>query len=96
MPFAGRHSKMLRAVFGFGTTSALVDSRIDTRKRILKMTDNKSKRGEADRRKVATGEGYEVSYFARKHGISKEQAEGLIRKIGNDREKLNAAAAKLK
>jgi len=40
--------------------------------------------------------GYELSYFAREHGISKEQAAALIRKIGNDREKLNAAAAKLK
>lgn len=60
------------------------------------MPDNKSKRGGPDRRKVAGGEGYEISYFARKHGISKEQAAALIRKIGNDREKLNAAAAKLK
>ena len=60
------------------------------------MADNKSKRGGADRSKVAGGEGYEVAYFARKHGITKDQAEGLIKKIGNDREKLNAAAAKLK
>ena len=60
------------------------------------MADNKSKRGAADRRQVAGGEGYEVNYFARKHGISKDQAKGLIKKIGNDREKLNAAAAKLK
>jgi hypothetical protein len=60
------------------------------------MADNKSKRGAADRRQVAGGEGYEVNYLARKHGISKDQAEGLIKKIGNDREKLNAAAAKLK
>jgi hypothetical protein len=60
------------------------------------MTDDKSKRGGADGRRVAAGEGYEVSYFARKHGISKDQAEGLIKRIGNDREKLNAAAQKLK
>jgi len=60
------------------------------------MADNKSKRGAADSRQVAAGEGYEVNYFARKHGITKDQAEGLIKKIGNDREKLNAAAAKLK
>lgn len=60
------------------------------------MADNKSKRGAADRRQVAAGEGYEVNYFARKHGISKDQAEGQIKRIGNDREKLNAAAAKLK
>ncbi len=60
------------------------------------MADDKSKRGAADRSKVAGGEGYEVNYFARKHGITKDQAEGLIKKIGNNRDKLNAAAAKLK
>lgn len=60
------------------------------------MADNKSKRGGADRRQVAGGEGYEVNYFARKHGISKDQAQDLIKRVGNDRQKLNAAAAKLK
>ena len=60
------------------------------------MADNKSKRGGADRRQVAAGEGYEVNYFARKHGISKDQAQDLIKRVGNDREKLNAAAQKLK
>ena len=60
------------------------------------MADRKSKRGKADRRKVAKGEGYEVAYFARKHGITRDQAIRLIDRIGNDREKLNKAAAKLK
>ncbi|CAH1696008.1 conserved hypothetical protein [Hyphomicrobiales bacterium] len=60
------------------------------------MADDRSKRGNADRRRVAGGEGYEVSYFAKKHGITKDQAEGLIKQIGNDRNKLNAAAEKLK
>lgn len=60
------------------------------------MADNKSKRGGSDRRHVAGGEGYEVNYFARKHGISKDQAQDLIKRVGNDREKLNAAAGKLK
>jgi len=60
------------------------------------MADDKSKRGNADRRRVDGGEGYEVAYFARKHGITKDQAEGLIKRIGNDRTKLNAAAEKLK
>lgn len=59
------------------------------------MADNKSKRGGADRRRVAGGEGYEVNYFARKHGISKDQAQKLIDRIGNDREMLNTAAGKL-
>ena len=44
---------------------------------------------------MAAGEGYEVTYFAQKHGITAEQARDLIAKIGNDREKLDAAAAKL-
>ena len=60
------------------------------------MADNKSKRGGGDRNRVAAGQGYEVGYFARKHGISREQAESLIARVGNDREKLNAAAEKLK
>lgn len=60
------------------------------------MADDKSKRGAADRRRVAAGEGYEVGYFARKHGIGKGKAEKLIKHVGNDRNKLNAAAEKLK
>jgi hypothetical protein len=59
------------------------------------MADNKGRRGPADRRKVAKGEGYEVAYFARKHGITAAEARGLIDRIGNDRDKLNKAAAKL-
>jgi hypothetical protein len=53
------------------------------------------KRKASDRRKVANSEPYEVEYFARKHNISREQARDLIRQIGNDRDKLNAAASKL-
>lgn len=60
------------------------------------MADDKSKPGGADRKRVAAGQGYEVSYFARKHGISTDQARALINRVGNDREKLNEAAAKLK
>lgn len=57
--------------------------------------NNKSKRGGRDRRTVAKGQGYEVTYFANKHRISLQQARDLIATIGNDREKLNAAASKL-
>jgi len=60
------------------------------------MADNKAMRGGQDRRRVSGSEGYEVSYFARKHGITREQAQGLIKKVGNDRAKLNAAAEQLK
>lgn len=60
------------------------------------MADSTSKRGGSDRRRVAAGEGYEIRYFARKHGISTAQAEELIKRVGNDRAKLNVAAEKLK
>jgi hypothetical protein len=48
-----------------------------------------------DRRQVAAGQSYEVNYFATKHGITRVQARELINRIGNDRQKLNAAAARL-
>ncbi|HEY8591542.1 MAG TPA: DUF3606 domain-containing protein [Sphingomicrobium sp.] len=60
------------------------------------MADDKNNRGGRDRSRVAAGQGYELGYFARKHGIPREEARKLIEKVGNDREKLNAAAEKLK
>jgi hypothetical protein len=58
----------------------------------MDVADDRTKRGAGDRARVAGGEGYEVSYFARKHGITKDEAKALIARVGNDREKLNAAA----
>jgi phage/plasmid primase-like uncharacterized protein len=60
------------------------------------MADDRSNRGGRDRNRVAGGQGYELGYFARKHGISREQAKSLIQRIGNDRAKLNAAAERMK
>lgn len=60
------------------------------------MADNRTNRGGRDRSRVAAGQGYELSYFARKHGISRDQAKQLIARIGNDRAKLNAAAERMK
>ena len=42
------------------------------------------------------GQGYEVTYFARKHKLSRQQARDLIRKLGHDRDKLNEAAISMK
>lgn len=64
-------------------------------KRKRNMADDKSQRGGADRRTVASGEDYEVDYFARKHGLTAEQAQDLIDRFGNDRATLDAEAAKL-
>lgn len=60
------------------------------------MSDQKTTRGRnQDRERVAGGQGYEVEYFARKHGISAEQARDLIKRHGNNRETLDREAAKL-
>lgn len=60
------------------------------------MADNKQHVGEPDRSRVSGSEGYEVRYFAEKHGLTMEQALDLITKHGNHREALDAAAEKLK
>lgn len=59
------------------------------------MADDKSQRGEPDRRTVAGGEDYEVVHFARKHGLTVEQAQNLIDRFGNNRATLDAEAEKL-
>ena len=38
----------------------------------------------------------QLTYFAKKHGISKEQTLELIKRFGNDRKTLDAEAEKLK
>ena len=59
------------------------------------MADETNQQGAADRSQVAADEGYEVAYFARKHGITQATARDLIATVGNDRDKLDAAAAAL-
>ena len=34
------------------------------------MADDKTKQGSGDRTRVAAGQGYEVEYFAKKHGLT--------------------------
>lgn len=59
------------------------------------MSDDKNNRGEPDRGRVAGDEPYEVEYFARKHGLSADQARELIGRFGNDRATLDREAGKL-
>jgi hypothetical protein len=87
--------RMLRAPSGTaGLAFALM--RRKNRNGVCVMADNRRNRGGPAPSRVAAGQGYELGYFARKHGLSREQARSLIERIGNDRAKLNAAAAKLK
>lgn len=55
----------------------------------------KRKRQRNDIKRRLSEAPYSVDYFARKHDISTEQARELMRKLGRDRDKLNAAAARL-
>ncbi len=59
-------------------------------------SDDKGKRGEADRSRVAAGEQYEVSYFARRHKITAAQAREIIAEAGSDREAANRLAERRK
>jgi Protein of unknown function (DUF3606) len=59
------------------------------------MADDRRKRGSADRSRVSGSEPYEVAYFAKKHGITQAQARALIKKHGNSRKTLDAAAKRL-
>jgi len=60
------------------------------------MSDDKTNRGEPDRSRVSGSEDYEVQYFAEKHGISVDQARGLIAMHGNNRDVLDKAAAAMR
>lgn len=60
------------------------------------MAERSSKRGGPDRKHVDGRKGYEVDDLAAKHGISNDQASRLIRNVGDDRDKLDEEAAKLK
>jgi hypothetical protein len=52
------------------------------------MADDKTKKDERDRSRVAAGEDYEVQYLTEQTGLSPDQARTLIRRYGNDRQKL--------
>lgn len=58
--------------------------------------DDKSKRGGADRSRVASGEPYEVNYFARKHGIKAAEARAILKEAGSNRAAANALAIRRK
>jgi hypothetical protein len=56
------------------------------------MADDKTKTGKQDRDRVSVGEDYEVNNFARKHGMTAEEARRVISKNGPMRDDAEAAA----
>ncbi|QIA21851.1 DUF3606 domain-containing protein [Mesorhizobium sp. AA22] len=59
------------------------------------MTDDKSKRDFRDRNKISAYDDYEVNFFALQNNITPAQVRELIRRHGNDRATLTAAAKAL-
>ena len=53
------------------------------------MPDNFSKRGQSDRSKIAMNEAFEVRYWIKHLGVSKEELQRVVDKVGN-----SAAAVK--
>ena len=56
------------------------------------MTDDTTQVGKQDRDRVSRSEDYEVSDFARKHGITAAEARKVISQSGPMREDAEAAA----
>lgn len=54
------------------------------------MSDDKSMKDNRDRSKVSGSEEYEVNYFVQKLGVTRDQVMEAIKKVGNDRQKLEA------
>ena len=59
------------------------------------MADNKRKRGKTDRSRVAGKQRSEVSYVARKYGVSADTVRKVIKRVGNNRKKVYAALDKM-
>lgn len=57
------------------------------------MADDKGNSGARDQATVSADETYEVDYFARKHDLSRDEAQALIGRVGNSRQALEAAVA---
>lgn len=57
-----------------------------------KSGDDKTMRDGRDRARVSASEPYELKYFARKHGLSADDARDIIKAAGSDRKKANKLA----
>ena len=56
------------------------------------MPDDRKNIGEPDRSRVAVNEDFEIQDFATENGMTVDEVRDLIKRVGNDREKLEAFA----
>lgn len=54
------------------------------------MTDDKTFRGPQDASRIALGEDYEVQYWTKKFGVSRERLEQAVEKVGNGADAVEA------
>jgi hypothetical protein len=47
------------------------------------MADNTTKRGQPDRSKINMNEDYEVKYWAKELGVTRDELQRLVDKVGN-------------
>ena len=59
------------------------------------MADDKTHIGEPDRSRVSGDQDYEVSYLSEKFGLSADEVRQLIKRVGNDSQKLEEVARTL-
>ena len=52
------------------------------------MSDDKNKRGEQDRRRVASDENWELRYMMDKFNVSQQKVEEAVKAVGNNRHKV--------
>lgn len=52
------------------------------------MSDDKSKRGSADRSRIALGEEHEVRYWTKELGVSQQELEEAVKSVGNSAQKV--------
>ncbi len=52
------------------------------------MSDNKNQKDARDRNQIAGGESYEVDYIAKELGVSLQEVEAAIEKVGNSGEEI--------
>lgn len=52
------------------------------------MSDDKNRRGSADRSRIALGEEHEVRYWTKELGVSREQLEEAVKSVGNSADRV--------
>ena len=57
------------------------------------MPDDKTNFGEPDRSRISLDEAYEVQYWTKEFGVTKEQLAAAVKKVGNSPDDVRKALA---